>query len=303
MPTTINKVPVVPEGYKDKSTAKKVKITPKMAHHWLAKHNENNRPTREHIAEKYAELMKDGKWHTNSATIAFDFNGNLIDGQHRLEAIFQSGETIESWVIEGLHPGTFRTVDIGSKRTIADMLAIRGETNRHSLAAALSLYYSYLQNDLSNFKQGKGSGSYEEIEELLDNHIRIRESIGFVAKYQKEGLLFNSVLSFFHYAFSEIDELKANTFITRLYDLQGYDEKSPIRALRLKLEHVAKGKKSGSRPDKVSQMAYVIKAWNAFYKGEAMEKLEWDKYGKPPEPFPTIAGRENVVSEELAQAA
>ena len=61
-------------------------ITPDMAKKILAHRNKNNRPIRYTHLEKLSEAIEKDEWKVTNQGIAFDADGNLIDGQHRLAA-------------------------------------------------------------------------------------------------------------------------------------------------------------------------------------------------------------------------
>ena len=69
-------------------------VTPNLASKWLEGNACNRRLNQQH-AERMAQAMRDGCWKTTHQGIAFDTNGTLVDGQHRLWAIVQSGCTVK----------------------------------------------------------------------------------------------------------------------------------------------------------------------------------------------------------------
>lgn len=77
-------------------------ITPEYAMEVLEHHNPRNRSIAENTVNSYALDMKNGRWTLNHQGIAFDENGDLIDGQHRLWAVVFSGKTIEMLVTRGI---------------------------------------------------------------------------------------------------------------------------------------------------------------------------------------------------------
>lgn len=77
-----------------------VSVTPALAEKILEK-NTFNRNVSSAVVRKYAADMSAGKWTLNHQGIAFDRDGTLIDGQHRLMAIIQSGATILMLVTHG----------------------------------------------------------------------------------------------------------------------------------------------------------------------------------------------------------
>ena len=83
------------------------KVTPDTAQMWLTK-MPKNRNIRPGDVARYARDMSSGKWGLAGDPVRFDKDGNLIDGQHRLQAIIRSDTTQEMVVIRGLSPGGHR---------------------------------------------------------------------------------------------------------------------------------------------------------------------------------------------------
>lgn len=78
------------------------KITPEMATQILENHNSKNRNVSEGTVQSYANDMKNGRWTMTHQGLAFDINGTLLDGQHRLWAIVFANTPIEFMVTRGL---------------------------------------------------------------------------------------------------------------------------------------------------------------------------------------------------------
>ena len=75
-----------------------VDITPELAEKWLST-NPNQRPVQDHHVQQLANEMKNENWRETHQGIAFNENGELTDGQHRLHAVIQSGKTVTMRVI------------------------------------------------------------------------------------------------------------------------------------------------------------------------------------------------------------
>lgn len=73
--------------------------------------------------------MEAGRWRLNGETVKFSATGHLYDGQHRLNAVVQSGTTVPMVVIRGLGDDVMPTVDAGAKRSYSDALKLSGEEN------------------------------------------------------------------------------------------------------------------------------------------------------------------------------
>ena len=98
-------------------------ITPEVAAQYLAL-NIKNRSIRRQEVEAYARAIKAGTFVTTHQGIAFDDEGNLIDGQHRLMAITTAGIPVQMMVTRGVPAKAMQIIDRGSSRTMRDVIAL-----------------------------------------------------------------------------------------------------------------------------------------------------------------------------------
>lgn len=101
----------------------------------LLERNTQNRPKRGKDVEDWADQMSEGRWLIVHQGIALARNGVVVDGQHRLEAVVDSGVTVRMPVCVGLDPKVFEVIDAGRKRSTSDTLALVGEKQSTLLAA------------------------------------------------------------------------------------------------------------------------------------------------------------------------
>ena len=106
-------------------TVRTMIITPDLASEWLGG-NVRNRPVKQPVVDAYAADMAAGRWRDNNTAIAFDRHGTLIDGQHRLWAIIESGCRIRMIVATGLAPDSIEVFAREHKRSNADQHNIMG---------------------------------------------------------------------------------------------------------------------------------------------------------------------------------
>lgn len=99
-------------------------VTPAMAKEWLEK-NVGNRPLNETYVRKLASDIARDQFVLTHQGIAFDANGVLIDGQHRLTAAVMANKPIELQVTRGLATATREKIDSGKPRTVAQILSFR----------------------------------------------------------------------------------------------------------------------------------------------------------------------------------
>lgn len=107
---------------------KVVTITPEMAKSMLEHNMKNNRPVLKSTVHAYARQMRNGHWNLTHQGIAFDENGELVDGQHRLHAIIEANIPVNMNVTYNVHrvPGEVFTIDMGRKRTYANVATMSG---------------------------------------------------------------------------------------------------------------------------------------------------------------------------------
>lgn len=96
-------------------------VTPEMAKAWLGQ-NTNNRTVRGAVVDRYAQAMKEGSWIATHQGIAFDIDGRLVDGQHRLLAIVKSGVSVDMMITFNLDVKAYGGMDQGAARNAADLL-------------------------------------------------------------------------------------------------------------------------------------------------------------------------------------
>lgn len=105
-------------------------ITKQIAEH-LLKYNFGNRSPRKRTVHYFKDCLKEGSFHTTHQGIAIQ--GTLrnpirvLDGQHRLIAIAETGIPAEIQVTEEATLACFENADNGLPRTLADRAAIKGK--------------------------------------------------------------------------------------------------------------------------------------------------------------------------------
>ena len=100
-------------------------ISPDKARDYLAT-NVCNRACSKTAVKRWADTMKAGAWKLSSDAIAFDWNGVLINGQHRLNALIATGATMPFLVAHNFPPESKNALDVGKKRSLHEILTING---------------------------------------------------------------------------------------------------------------------------------------------------------------------------------
>jgi len=130
-----------------------VKLTPEMAKTLLA-HNTGNRPESKATVQRYVNEMAAGRWSETGETISFDVNGKLINGQHRLRAVAETGVTIEEQILAWDVPeAAFAVLDCGKARSAADALKMEGLKNANEVGQAIRLVIGYSMHGTLDYKK------------------------------------------------------------------------------------------------------------------------------------------------------
>ena len=96
-------------------------VTPEMAQRWLDNCNIGNRTLRSGWVNYLTDEIKSGNWQVTHQGIAIDNCGRLLDGQHRLSAIVNSGISINILVSISVPTDAFKAMDNGVKRNMSDL--------------------------------------------------------------------------------------------------------------------------------------------------------------------------------------
>lgn len=95
-------------------------ITPAEAEELLTR-NFNNRPLRKSVVTRYANDMRSGSWNSEAINpICIDSHGKLIQGQHRLQAIVDSGVPIKLHIQKNVSETAYLSMDTGAPRSFLD---------------------------------------------------------------------------------------------------------------------------------------------------------------------------------------
>jgi hypothetical protein len=151
-------------------------ITPAKAAEMLEA-NTTNRPLSRPVVKAFAEAMARGDWMVTHQGIAFDANGVLVDGQHRLAAVIEADIPVEMTVFTDVDENTFDVLDTGKRRTAADVLAIDGERSSGTLAAMVRTVWMYENRPDQSWSGGGATVTNHQVVEALAEHPKLRDFV------------------------------------------------------------------------------------------------------------------------------
>lgn len=261
-------------------------ITPAIAAEMLAT-NTHNRHMKTVKLRAMTNAIVRGEWDLNGETCKVSKSGVLLDGQHRLRAIQDSGITVAMLVVRGLPDVAQETIDQTTKRTLGDVLTLRGEKSATTIAAALAQLHLYWTTGRLSHVGGQAPTMQQALL-LLERHPGLRLSVAW-------GYLWNSHLRFIpgtataiHYLCSQVDSEDADTFFETVARGTGLAEGDPRATLRRALEVDALAP-VGGKMQPLRKAAITIRAFNGWRAGETLTKLQWSPGGTRPDRFPVPA--------------
>lgn len=238
-------------------------VDPGLAAEWLDQNTANRKVSRGTVA-RYARDMESGAWQLNGESVKFSRKGRLLDGQHRLFAIVESGETVSMLVVEGLDEAVFDTLDGGEKRQFSHVLADRGVKNSATVASALKIIMCIERGiSLSSFQTTNA-----ELDEVLARNPGVIDCTAFSSVTPMEP----GIATALSFLFARSDAAKAEEFFKKLRGLGSFDEQDPVWHLTRRLS-TKRGDKMG-QDTPTTRIALSILVWNFFKAGEKKGKLQ-----------------------------
>lgn len=270
-----------------------VDVTPELARKWLS-YNTHNRNMRERMANSYAADMKAGRWAQDGQSIKFGkgdivlledpliIGGTLLDGQHRLVAVTIADVTVRMLIASNIDDRAQVVMDTGAKRTLSDVLKLRGESHSANLAASLLRVYAWKNGNRKNLRTNIHP-TYRQLLDVLEEHPELRRSAEITERVRKAGKIPGGAMSLCHWLFNAIDSDDCAFFFARLADGAGLEVDDPVYALRRALANFSS---SHGRTDETLVVAITIKAWNAYREGRKIQVLGYKGGGATPEAYP-----------------
>lgn len=270
---------------KHKSTAQIEIVTPLIAAQWLATNTEHQRSVTKSHSSFLEKEMKGNNWFLTGETFIFDWNGMLIEGQHRCHAVINSGATIESWVIRGIDPAAFAYINRGKIRTTGNIAQIAGIKDANTVMSFANAVWKYRRA----IKTGGSINTYDRSapHELLD--IYNANKSGFDAALAPSGLAYREVglgksiggpIHFLANEASRQPEL-VDLFFEGLIYGKGLQDGDPVLYFR---NLMIRSKMSQMKINAYQAFAIGAKAWNLFKQGKSAKLIRF----QDGEPFPTF---------------
>lgn len=259
-------------------------VGPDEARKFLARNMEDQRTLRKVRVRTYANDMREGRWLGTGHTIKIDTNGDMIDGQHQMEAVILSGATVPMFIARGVPPEAFQLIDTGLARSIGEVLKKKKYIDRFALG---SLVRRIILWERGNYiGTGAGTANDRTVNPMYatPSHSEITERLAqdpdlFPTALLRGGDMFRAQMgtkvtaaqAFF--LFTKVDEEQTKTFWDMVLTGANLPPNHAALTLRNRLPKVRKTERL--LPHEI--VALWIRAWNAFREDRTLDKLTVSK--------------------------
>lgn len=248
-------------------------VTRKDAINWLT-YNEGNRSLSPRSVAKYEADMRENAWSITSATIGFDTDGRLIDGQHRLTAMARipDSEYVMA-VMTGLPTDAQRRIDRGRARTHGEQLRMDGVTNGNFVSSSARFRMRWERGDI--FSEIHGEISDAQLDMWLESHPDHLKTVTDLYTISRRIMAPPRIILAVASRLREINAEQADSFI---HDTAtgGLSVGEPTNTLR---ERFLRARANYETLHERDVLGWTIQAWNARREGRGVVRYQRPKSG------------------------
>lgn len=249
-------------------------VSPVQAAYWL-EHNAAIRLLSELEIVKMARDMTNDRWRLTHQGLAFDPDGWLLDGQHRLNAIVRSGKTVRMAVTRNLTREAFDGMDIGRSRRTADLIKIR--LSVHAAHELEVITRRALVWQAGTFMSRALRPTQAEILAAVEGEnadLTLLTAAEYAASWKSRPVLTNSIAGFAWWLFNGCSPDHCQEFMFQMETGVGLDKGDPAYTLRERLLRERQKLKGKAHLKPEVPTALAIMAWNHYRRGTKITKLQ-----------------------------
>ena len=249
-------------------------ITPAEAKDLLQRNN-HNRPLSRATVKRYAEAMERGEWKLVGDAIVIDSNGDLRNGQHRLEAVVMSGVPCTFTILENADPDSFVNYDCGHRRTPSQIFAMEDIPNYCAVSSIVHKVMSLRDGNTVN----SGMRSRKTNQQILDEYNT--DPAGYRGAQHLAARLYTTSASFGQsklgaYAYYLHHDLgHPSQRVVEFFEQAFSRETSPNIMLNNFRNRILDDMYSQKKLTPMARHALLVKCWNAYISGKTLKVLKW----------------------------
>lgn len=244
-------------------------ITPANAAKLLDSKNKKNRNLSRVKVAEYVAAMQADEWAFNGDSIRIASNGILLDGQHRLTAVAQSGKSQHFVFIENMDSSVGMTIDNGKVRNGGDTLSLQANVKpsvAQTMSGALKIFYKHAVKGSISTSGGHKLTNIQIVDQYRNN----KELVDFCVNWlelnvKKQGaILSKAEMLGILLILCDINKDEAIKFCEMVFCGLHINEVCSQSLLR---EYLLDCKSKVKKSDQSQRLASVIKVWNSVRAG------------------------------------
>jgi hypothetical protein len=243
----------------------------------LMETNEDNRNLKRSVIEKINRDIINTRYYVNGETIVISNTMKLLNGQHRLTSVIETGISIETWVIIGVLDSYKTTFDQGTSKTVADYLKMEKVASSKDVSIIIKLILLYApgaevtNKDLASRRLSR--------QDSLEGYDQYKNEIHYALdtfgknKFAKDNKALAAITAAHVIISREIPEKIVDTFFDTLAGRGGLIEPTdPILWLRGKLNEVVNPRVKIESSSEY-KLNFILTTWNAYIRNKKVIKL------------------------------
>lgn len=254
-------------------------IDPQTALEMLTR-NENNRKVKDLHVARLASDMRNGKWRSTHEGIAFNRQGVLVDGQHRLTALFEAGVTLVMPVWLGLDESATIAIDSGITRSITDASKYAGFPQSYNYWSCLRAYLGHYEDGRFIYDRSLTKNDLIEQAKIHHDAVRFAEQNcrGYARGLRRAGFM-AAFARAYHYADHDVLREAVRSFALDIpCETPRYEPMKRLRDYALRTASVLKDR------DTAGDYGRAISALSAVFEERKLNVLKQTSYDPWPVP-------------------
>lgn len=246
----------------------------------LMETNEDNRGLKRTVIDKINRDIRSERYYLNGETIVVSKLGKLLNGQHRLTSVIETGISIITWVIFGVPDECKTTFDQGTAKSAADFFKMMRVVSSKEVALVVKLLLIFqpgtevTNKDLASRRISKQDilVEYESLEKPIQYALK---TFG-TSKYGKSMHAVAAITTAHVLISREIPKTLVDPFFDVLIgDGSGIERLNPILWARTKLSEIL-GSRSKFEASSEFKLQVILRTWNAWIDGKKVSHLKMD---------------------------
>jgi hypothetical protein len=235
-------------------------------------------PTQRVISEAnvrfFVDLIRSGRFHWTHQGIAFDENGGLMDGMHRMLACVKADRSIVVQVTFNMPRELFNALDRGKARSLADDLVTGGlvanKPQSEALATAARVLFQLDRGRAPWETPDKNEFQLAEMAQVIERHPAVMDSVDWTYQHRRcwRGLGMGAAAGFYT-AFRERNAGKADLFMEQIALGEDLRHGDPGYAFR---EYKRDLGPNGGKYRRQTILIVLVRCWNAFVEDRLLLK-------------------------------